>query len=300
MYLLATLPDSFNTLVTALEACEEVPKMENEVERLLHIERKQKEKASVDIEKVMTVKSKAKGTARCHYCKQLGHFQRQCPERLSAKQQESTAEDKKREKSKSTRIGLITHHLLKACEPTHHWIVDSGATCHICSSREYFETFHSLQKSLQVTLGDGHQVEATGTGIVTLKLKLPGGGSIIGSLKDVLYVPKLTYNLLSVPKVTEAGKRVTFDELQGYIHDNQGELVAVASKTGSLYYLNSEPLKFYQVNAVSDPMRENLWHRRFGHLGERNLQKLTKENLVNGFDYDVSREIGFCELCVSG
>lgn len=38
VYLLATLPDSFNTLVTALEVSEEVPKMETVTERLLHVE----------------------------------------------------------------------------------------------------------------------------------------------------------------------------------------------------------------------------------------------------------------------
>ena len=44
VYLLATcsLPDSFNMLVTALEASKDVPKMEGVTERLLHAERKQK------------------------------------------------------------------------------------------------------------------------------------------------------------------------------------------------------------------------------------------------------------------
>ena len=44
VYLLASLPDSFNTLVTALEANEDVPKMEVVTEKLLHAERKQTEK----------------------------------------------------------------------------------------------------------------------------------------------------------------------------------------------------------------------------------------------------------------
>ena len=44
IYLLASLPDSFSTLVMALEANEEVPKMEIVTERTLHEERKQKDK----------------------------------------------------------------------------------------------------------------------------------------------------------------------------------------------------------------------------------------------------------------
>ena len=43
VHILASLPESFNMLVTALEACPEVPKLELVTERLLHEERKIKE-----------------------------------------------------------------------------------------------------------------------------------------------------------------------------------------------------------------------------------------------------------------
>ena len=44
-----SLPDSFGALVAAFEANEEVPRMEIVTERLLHIERKQKEKTDADL-----------------------------------------------------------------------------------------------------------------------------------------------------------------------------------------------------------------------------------------------------------
>ena len=43
VHLLASLPESFNMLVTALEASSEVPKLETVTERLLHKERKRNE-----------------------------------------------------------------------------------------------------------------------------------------------------------------------------------------------------------------------------------------------------------------
>ena len=42
------------------------------------------------------------------------------------------------------------------------------------------------------------------------------------------------------------------------------------------------------------------WHRRFGHLGMKNLQKLATDQLVNGLDYDVTKDIKFCEPRVDG
>ena len=44
IYLLASLPESYNTLVTTLEVNETVPKIETVTERILHAERKQTDK----------------------------------------------------------------------------------------------------------------------------------------------------------------------------------------------------------------------------------------------------------------
>ena len=49
VHLLASLPGSFNMLVTTLEANAEVPKMELVTERLLHKERKLKERKGADV-----------------------------------------------------------------------------------------------------------------------------------------------------------------------------------------------------------------------------------------------------------
>ena len=78
-----------------------------------------------------------------------------------------------------------------------------------------------LSEPQKVGLGDGHTLEAIGTGAVEVELELPGGESKIGRLNEVLYVPTLAYNLLSVAKVTEAGKTVTFGETQGEVIDGE-------------------------------------------------------------------------------
>ena len=102
--------------------------------------------------------------------------------------------------------------------------MDSGATCHICNSKELFEDFHPLQVPQQVTIGDCGDCCKLEAVVGPLKLKLLEGEFKIGRLSDVIYVPKLAYNLLSIPRITELGKAVVFDELQGHILDDQGEL----------------------------------------------------------------------------
>ena len=230
-------------------------------------------------------------------------MQRYCHDRIKAEERTKPGEIAKgyKGKSRGNKVGLVACHVLGARETTHDWIVDSGATCHICNSKEFFDEFSPLSQPQKVTLGDGRTLEAIGTGAVEVRLKLPGAESRIGRLSEVLYVPTLAYNLLSVAKATEAGKTVTFGDTHGEVIDDQGEVVAVASRAGSLYYLNCEPLQKQQVNSARHQhANENLWHRRFGHLGARNLCKLKKDEMVHGFNYDVSRDIDFCESCVSG
>ena len=52
--------------------------------------------------------------------------------------------------------------------------------------------------------------------------------------------------------------------------------------------------------ASTDRTRESIWHRRYGHLGARNLERILKEQLVDGFDYEPKKESSFCEPCVDG
>ena len=182
------------------------------------------------------------------------------------------------------------------------WIVDSGATCHMCNDRRLFVEFCNLEKPLEVTLGDGYDLDAIGRGVVLLETKLPSGKTKKCKLDDVLYVPKLSYNLLSVSKISDAGKTTRFGETSCQILYDNKKLFAVATRVGDLYYLNCRP-RFQKSHTVTDKSpetKEDVWHRRFGHLGARNLQKLAKHKLVDGFDFDAAKQINFCESCVEG
>ena len=90
------------------------------------------------------------------------------------------------------------------------WIIDSGATCHMCKDKSFFSELKSLKDGQEVSLGDGHVLEATVEGTVPLEMVLPDGSKQKCNLKNVLLIPKLAYNLLSVSKSTKAGKTFEF------------------------------------------------------------------------------------------
>ena len=271
-------------LVTALEVNAEVPKMEVVTERLLHKERKLKDRMGTDEggAKAMAAdqRSKRKGP-KCYHCGKFGHIRRNCSElartaerrsnsgrreRKIVKQKANKVEVRQRDSNSSEgeSVGLVVRHALSANVSSRrdNWIVDSGATCHMCNDRELFAELRDLERPLEVTLGDGHELEATGSGTVEMEMKLPTGRTKRCKLRDVLYVPKLSYNLLSVSKATDAGKTVKFSEAGCQIVDVKQELVAVATKEGSLYCLDCR-MNPQQANAAevrSEETREDVWH----------------------------------------
>ena len=214
------------------------------------------------------------------------------------------AEVRRRDSSSSDDdcVGLMVNHVLSTNStcPLNKWIVDSGETCHKCCDDKLFDEPHSLKQPLEVMLGDGYAVEATGRGTVVLELNQVGGKASRCKPHEVLYVPDLSYNLLSMSKAAKAGTVVKFTESGCEILDSHKKVRAVATRVGSLYHLNCQADN-EQINAAvnkSKETKEYTWHRRYGHLGVRNLQKLAKEKLVDDFDYNASRETSSCESCV--
>ena len=307
VYLLASLPASYDMLVTALEAqSETVPRWELVTERLRYKEQKQKEKVPADSgRKAYVAKQKREDQKKrftCHFCKKPGHFKRDCRKFLATqqenKQSASKAEAKKPASSlESDEEALVTTHALSVSSRGN-WIVDSGSTCHMCNDKELFSELRSLGTPQEVMLGDGHVLQATAEGTVTLETLLPDGSTKKCKLESVLLLPKLSYSLLSVSKASEAGKTTRFDSSGCEIVNKDGKVIAFATRVGNLYYM--EYCRKAQWINVAEKSKERLWHRRYGHIGEQKLQRMAKGELVRQLDYNTAKGIGFCETCIGG
>ena len=162
VHLLASLPESFNMLVTALEANPEVPKMETVTERLLHEERKMKEREDTvpGKPKAMTAQGRKK-KFNCHYCGKPGHLRRNCRKLAADNEKKEKPGTKEKDKHKVNKASsrkheensessdcdaLVAFHALSANSRSN-WIVDSGATCHMCNNRKKVCHISNLQES---------------------------------------------------------------------------------------------------------------------------------------------------------
>ena len=216
-------------------------------------------------------KSKKKGP-RCHGCGKFGHIRRFCKDLDKGKQtkeskpvQHKANDAKDNTESDIESLGLVTQALTADVRDNNGetWIVDSGATCHICNNRDLLDDFGKLNNSVEVQLGDGKVLNATGRGTVTLFTVLPGGKHKKRKLQKVLLVPKLSCNLLSVSKATEAGYVVSFEDSACKITRADGVTIAIGRKVGCLYYLDfqREMESSIAANGGSGQSKEMLWHQ---------------------------------------
>ena len=116
------------------------------------------------------------------------------------------------------------------------------------------------------------------------------------NLQRVLYVPKLTKNLQSVPAMATMGAEVRFDS---------GRCIVL--KDGKVFIIGTlYDKKLYKANvehaAVAHAQLPNseTWHCRFGHLNHDYLNRMKKNEMVHGMDYTAAGNDKDCEACILG
>ena len=109
---------------------------------------------------------------------------------------------------KDGHIGPVTSSILFTSKKETKLIIDSEATCHMCNDAEKCMDFESFDVAQEITLGDGHSVEALEKGTIEMSLKLPNKNQRECYLYETLCVPKLSFDLLSVCKGSEHGKKL--------------------------------------------------------------------------------------------
>ena len=73
------------------------------------------------------------------------------------------------------------------------WILDTGATYHVCPNRDWFTSFEKLE-GCSVVMGDDHPCIMEGVGTIPIRMF----DGMVRELKEVRYVPQLKRNLNSV------------------------------------------------------------------------------------------------------
>lgn len=312
-HLLLTLGSSYATVVTAIETMpEENLSLEFVKCRLLDEETKRKgvelcsPAASVEAAFSGSKKPPKTKKMKCFGCKQEGHKLSECP----AKKKDGNRSDKSKahlaEQGGVCFAGFSRGSEVQCGSRKVEWFIDSGCSDHLVNDRSLFHELKVLDRPIEIAIAKNEQcIVAKHSGSVRV-LSEVNGKQIECTVKDVLYVPELRCNLFSVMRVDDAGMKVIYEK--GKVQILRGsEVVATGSRVGRLYGLNfsvdSESAGESMLTCGRIPKSLELWHRRFGHLNARSLEKLIRDEMVTGLKADSamkSKNWVVCEPCVVG
>lgn len=106
-------------------------------------------------------------------------------------------------------------------------------------NKHWLEDFKEINKGAQIYLGDdkSHQIEGCGK----VSVILPDAN--IKQIYNMMYVPGITKNLISVSMITHQYLKVEFLKSNCYIKDLLDDMMTVATgiRTGGLYKLDVRP-----------------------------------------------------------
>ena len=107
-------------------------------------------------------------------------------------------------------VGLFAHHALSTNNEKSSWIVYSERRV-VCITNK-FVNFTKLDVAEDITLVNGHSVEALEIGTLEFVVSVSDRKQQRCRLYETLYVTKLSYNLLSVSRATRSSKSFIFTE----------------------------------------------------------------------------------------
>lgn len=175
------------------------------------------------------------------------------------------------------------------------WVIDSGASSHITMNEENLNIFCE-PSTKEIVVGDNGRLNVKCAGDVQMELVANGKSDkekVI--LKNVLCVPNISANIMSVSQFAKRGKTLVFDKQSCRIFDENSNLMATVSLVNNLCRLNCGSDRTASALAVTTDI--NLWHRRMAHTCENNLKKI--KSSVTGVEFS-GGVVDQCVVCSQG
>ncbi|CAL2278968.1 unnamed protein product [Prunus armeniaca] len=227
------------------------------------------------------------GKPKCHGCGKPGHMIRDCyghknVQRVNYANQEEDC-------------GTLFYVCNAATDVkvNHSWYIDSGCSNHMTGDEGLLV---NIQRNLssKVKMGTGEVVPVAGKGTLVIKTKLGKK-----HIHEVMLVPGLEENLLSVGQMMEHGYHLVFGGNVVSVYDNQSLenlIVKVQMTNNRCFPLTMMPASELVLKASVTYCLQT-WHKRLGHLNERSIKLLENQGMVHGLPHLEQKSVVHTDIC---
>lgn len=306
--ILNTLPDEYRYFSSAWESATPSERtLDNLISRLLCEEVRINGETKVEHENVAF-----KATLTCFKCRKTGHIARNCNvgNKRTMGREDANQKGTSQGETKTNRCKICkkNNHLEADCyfnknktnkdnkgklsflvqkNPGVNFIIDSGATAHMVNDPQLLNKTRIICQRIGTANKHGKQMEAKLSGEVETNNCI---------LNDVLYVPDLSRNLMSVSAMTDKNLEVRFKKGKVQVYkDNEVVLEGFKQQSG-IYTVETSNIPEAMVSENTQDLE--LIHKKLGHLSFENIKSLSK--MVDGLNIacdKFGKERRICDVC---
>nr|KYP63355.1 Retrovirus-related Pol polyprotein from transposon TNT 1-94 [Cajanus cajan] len=200
---------------------------------------------------------------RCQICREQGHYANKCPVRWD----------------RSSESANLAQAFAASCSVDtsnqSDWYMDTGATSHMTPSSSQLTDSQNYNGTDHVFVGNETSLNITHVGSRSLSHTVP--------LSDVLVVPNLTKNLVSVNKLTRDNhaKAIFVDDSFVIQNRKTGRVLARGRCDQGLYVMDQGPQALLTTSSSLPRACFELWHSSLGRVNFDVINKLNQQGYLN-------------------